>query len=77
LYDIGDFLKEIKGESFVYSSRPELNEKESALIEFLREEKGLDEIIENFGNDIFPLLLNLQIKGYVSELPGKLFKSNI
>jgi hypothetical protein len=54
-----------------------LNEKESALIEFWREEKSLDEIIENFGNDIFPLLFNLQIKGYVSELPGKLFRSNI
>ncbi len=78
LYDIAEFLKEIKGESFVYSSKkPELNKKESALIEFLREEKSLDEIIENFGNDIFPLLFNLQIKGYVSELPGKLFRSNI
>ncbi len=78
LYDISEFLREIKGETFVYYViKPKLNEKESALVEFLREERSLDEIIENFGKDIFSILFDLQIRGYILELPGKVFKSNI
>jgi DNA protecting protein DprA len=78
LYDIAEFLKDIRGENFVYSlDKPKLNEKESALIEFLREGRNLDEIVENFGKDVFATLFNLQVKGYVLELPGKVFKSNI
>lgn len=78
LYDIGEFLAEIKEGSFVYNApKPILNEAESNLLEFLREEKHIDEIVENFGNQVYNLLFELQIKGYITELPGKVFRANL
>ncbi|MEO0138981.1 MAG: DNA-processing protein DprA [candidate division WOR-3 bacterium] len=78
LYDIGEFLAEIKEGNLIYNTpKPILNEYESDLLEFLREERHIDEIVENFGNRIYNILLELQVKGYITELPGKFFRSNL
>ncbi len=78
LYDISEFLKDISDNNthFTASHPTDLNEKESYILEILKEEKHLDEIVELVGDDAYSLLVNLQIKGYIQELPGKIFRSN-
>ena len=55
----------------------ELDEMESFLIEFLRDGKHIEEIVERLGQKAYGTLLNLQVKGYVEELPGKIFRSTL
>jgi len=80
LYDIGHFLDEILGEAPSEPSVPReaLDELEASVLEALREPLHLDEIAYRTGiplSRLYSVLLSLQMKGYVREMPGKVFKA--
>ncbi len=82
LYDLEEFLLEIAGDVMPRPGYHEddLDELEAHMVEILRQPMHIDEISYKTGispTRLYPLLLSLQMRGYVQELPGKLYKATV
>ncbi len=81
IYDIGHFIEDVLDAPLLTppaKERGELDEAEAFILDLLREPLHVDEIAYRSGMPIsrlYTLLLTLQMKGYVRELPGKLYEA--
>ena len=80
IYDLSHFLEEVVGgpATMEVSRRPEVDEMEAFILALLKEPLHIDEITYKSGvppHRLYAVLLSLQMKGYVRELPGKLYEA--
>jgi len=81
VYDLEHFVEDVTGGSLLKVRRTEkrdVDEMEAFVLDVLKEPLHIDEIVYRTGFPmarIYSLLLTLQMKGYVRELPGKLYEA--
>jgi len=81
LYDLDIFMEEVIGALPLPMASPkpvDLNELEAFLLQTLREPLHIDEIAYRTGLNptrLYSTLLNLQMKGLIQELPGKIYRA--
>ncbi len=81
VYDIDHFVEDVTGgtpQRVHRTERKDVDEAEAFVLDLLKEPLHIDEIVYRTGFPmarIYSLLLTLQMKGYVRELPGKLYEA--
>ena len=80
LYDLSHFVEDVVGSPtpMEVRRRPEVDEMEAFILTLLKEPLHIDEITYKSGvppHRLYAVLLSLQMKGYVRELPGKIYEA--
>ncbi len=80
IYDLGHFVEDVVGGPTLMEvqKRPPVDEMEAFILSLLKEPLHIDEITYKSGlppHRLYTVLLSLQMKGYVRELPGKIYEA--